>query len=250
MKKLLLIIFAFFCINANAQEYKPMFTDGKMWIYSTAIIGKELQVLSPSTSTAVVCGDTIVGGRTCKKLCYREYDEDATKKAFAYNWAIYEESGRVYVWDLDVSPESFSLMLDFNMEKGYITEDGLDKVKYKDVVNVWGEERSRIVFGSKDAKGIPMVWVEGVGSSIDSYFTKLFIPTGGIALRYLLECYENGRLIFTRDDFTKNLPTGVAANVADVPNADTRTFDLSGRRIYSPKSGEIYIKSGEKHIAQ
>ncbi len=250
MKKLLLIIFAFICLTASAQEYKPMFTDGKMWIYSTAVIGKEFQVLSPSTSIVVVCGDTIVGGRTCKKLCYRDYDEDATKKASMFDFVVYEEPGRVYVWNLDASLGDFSLMLDFNMEKGDMVKDGFKKVKYKDVVNAWGEERSRIVFGSKDAKGIPMIWVEGVGSSIDSYFTGLVAPTGGIALRYLLECYENGRLIFTRDDFTKNLPTGVAANVADVPNADARTFDLSGRRIYSPKSGEIYIKSGEKHIAQ
>ena len=166
------------------------------------------------------------------------------------NLVIYEESGKVYVWEGPESPEIFSLMLDFNMEKGDMTMGDLDKVKYKDVVNAWGEERSRIVFGSKDAKGIPMIWVEGVGSSIDFYFTHWALPTGGISIRYLLECYENGRLIFTRDDFAKNLPTGVAANVADVPNVDTRTFDLSGRRIYSPKSGEIYIMSGEKHIAQ
>lgn len=250
MKKLLLIIFAFICLTASAQEYKPMFTDGKMWIYSTVVIGQEFHVLSPSTSIVVVCGDTIVAGRTCKKLCYRKYDEDATKKVSVLNLVIYEESGKVYVWEGPESPENFSLMLDFNMEKGDMTMGDLDKVKYKDVVNAWGEERNRIVFDSKDAKGIPMIWVEGVGSSIDFYFTHWDLPTGGISIRYLLECYENGRLIFTRDDFAKNLPTGVAANVADVPNADARTFDLSGRRIYSPKSGEIYIKSGEKHIAQ
>ena len=146
MKKLLLIIFAFICLTADAQEYKPMFTDGKMWIYSTVVIGQEFHVLSPSTSIAVVCGDTIVGGRTCKKLCYRKYNEDATKKVSVLNLVIYEESGKVYVWEGPESPENFSLMLDFNMEKGDMTMDDLNKVKYKDVVNAWGEERSRIVF--------------------------------------------------------------------------------------------------------
>lgn len=243
-------IIALVCLHAGAQEYKPMLTDGKMWGYATVVEGEEFHVLSPSTSVAAICGDTIVGGRACKKLCYREYGKNPKEAAKAETFALYEEGGKVYAWGVAEASDGFALMLDFSMEKGDKTQDGIAEVECKDMVGAYGAERQRLVFGTSNSQGFPMVWVEGVGSSINYYHAPLPQPTGGYANRYLLECYDNGKLIFTRDDFTKNMPTAISAPTASRASADGRMYDLQGRQTSAPRRGEVYIKNGVKHTAQ
>lgn len=250
MKQFLLFIVTWGCINVWAQEYKPMLTDGKMWVYATIIDGEEFNVLSPSTSVATVCGDTIVGGRTCKKLCYRVYGKNPKEKALVRTYVLYEEEGKVYAWNVAGTNDGFALMLNFNMEKGDKAQNGIDEVARKDMVNAYGEERQRLVFGSGNSQDFPMIWVEGVGSSINSYFVMLPMPTGGYANRYLLECYDNGKLIFTRDDFIKDVPTSIAAHTASKTSGAERMYDLSGRQTSSPKRGDVYVSNGEKHVAK
>ena len=94
MKKLLLIIFAFICLTASAQEYKPMFTDGKMWIYSTVVIGQEFHVLSPSTSIAVVCGDTIVGAEHARSCVIENMMRMRRKRCLSSTWSYTRSRAR------------------------------------------------------------------------------------------------------------------------------------------------------------
>ena len=62
----------------------------------------------------------------------------------------------------------------------------------------------------------------------------------------MVECYDNGELIFTQDDFY-NTTTGIENVTAeDQKNADV--YSISGVKILKPGKG-IYIQNKRKYIA-
>lgn len=93
------------------------------------------------------------------------------------------------------------------------------------------------------------VWVEGIGSRnafdiIPEMESELAPPY--ILEDYMVECYDNGELIFTKDDFY-NTTTGIKNVTAeDQKNADV--YSVSGVKIAKPEKG-IYIQNKRKYIA-
>lgn len=76
------------------------------------------------------------------------------------------------------------------------------------------------------------------------------LPTSGFESTYLIECYGNGKLVFSRDDFTNGLATNGVANISAEDKTDNKVYDISGGQINTPQKGEVFIKNGEKRIAR
>ena len=63
---------------------------------------------------------------------------------------------------------------------------------------------------------------------------------------YMVECYDNGELIFTQDDFY-NTTTGIESVTTDDPKS-TDVYSVSGVKISKPEKG-MYIQNKRKYIA-
>ena len=69
----------------------------------------------------------------------------------------------------------------------------------------------------------------------------------------MLACYENGKLMFSKDDFAKEAYKRVENGVNSITiqkKTESKTYDMGGRRINAPRKGEIYIQDGMKRMAR
>lgn len=254
MKRFLLIsaILVAATFNSVAQSYKQLLTDGKMWKCATK--GDHFSSCD-ATFTVTVVGDTIVNGRTCKNLHYEGVKENG--KVIDFNRAAYEEDGKVYTNNLDFYfewGEDFIPVIDFNMHKGDLTDDGQNQVEADDYAMVDGEKVHRVKMNCEDRNGVSPVWVEGVGPNTDYILftmpTVIPTTTGYSAIDYMLECYDNGKLIYTADDFNKGWDTdGIALPTADKA-ANGTLYDITGKPCKAPRKGDIYIKDGKKVLME
>ena len=239
MRRILSLILLIAGISATAGSYKPMLTDGKEWKC------RDVNAMTGNRDfTITVCGDSIVDGLTCKKLLYK-YDE-AGGPADRYK-AAYEEDGKVYLCDETGKREKFMLLMDFNLGKGDKVASGME-VTDEDAATVDGQQVRRLKFDRSAADGITAIWVEGIGASVNMFCTVQEWPTNGYLGSCMLECHDNGRVIYTADDFQK----GWLANGLTMPetgrSSDSAVWDLSGRRIKTPDKKEVYIKGGKKML--
>ena len=250
MKKFLLCVIALIVSAAatNAQGYKKLLTDGKMW---KCVTRGDHFTSGDATFTVTVAGDTIVDGKASKKLQYEGETEFGQK--IKYTRVAYEEDGKVYTKNLEYYfdyEDEFILVLDFNMRLNDKTANDYHTVEAEDYVYVDGEKVHRVKFNTKDRYDIPPVWVEGVGPNSDFILftppTAIPTSTGGSAIDYVLECYDNGKLIYTADDFLKGWDTNGIVLPTTEKAAGGTTYDISGKPTNAPHKGEIYIKDGKK----
>lgn len=203
MKQFLLLIFTLVCTCTNAKVYKPLFTNGKMW--KGISIYKE-EPLYNANFTVTVSGDTIINGKTCKKLHFDVATVSGSKNQ--YDMVVYEDNGKVYTYNWFYYDNGFVPVLDFSLQKGDKIADGSQAAIEDDYTEVDGQKVHRTKFGKKDASGVYPVWVEGVGPNTNFYYTPpTSTPLRGVDPKYLLECYDNGKLIYSADDFMKEWDT-------------------------------------------
>lgn len=249
-KLLCLVFLALLSLPSSAREYKPMLKSGRVW--KCFLKGDSWDGVDRYL-TVSVCGDTIAKNRECKRVHFQYYTTEMEKFNDYYE-AAYEEDGKLYT--AVGSDDGFALLLDFNLSKGDVArrfyvdvdEDWTPNVFIDavDTIEVRGNEYRRLkltgsYFGNK------VYWVEGIGANCEGWFT--IFDKHNADFTYMLECYDNGELVFTKDDFYKEpMATGVTDVVGGMPK-HIETYDLSGRRMSAPKLGEVYIKNGEKHIA-
>lgn len=120
----ILSLLAFAKLNANGQSPSSLLTDGRGWHYRVDVnMGDET---ATTFTDAFIHGDTIIEGRTCKRL-YVESGHDSnygTQSAWfdtlgrggKYHSAWYEEGGKVYrIMDGSTEPE---LVFDFGLHAG------------------------------------------------------------------------------------------------------------------------------------
>ena len=245
MKKF--FIFVCFLVSLCAQakdDYIPMLTDGKVW---------NCRMFNPRYSTErnfdyqiSVVGDTIVGKRQCKKIrfCYPDLGD-----SFTATGAFYEEDRKLY----EIDGEEATLMLDFNLEKGYpIFPDACHYVSGVDYVTTGGIERRRIAI-SYSEDGITFdepcaYWIEGMGTT-DLYMWATdfpLIPDG--SQECLLSCYDNGVCIYENDRVPGWAQTGVAGVSCERRMADGKSYDLSGRAVDASSYSGIMIHNGRKVV--
>ena len=238
MKQILLIVAFLISIglSSNAQEYKKMFKDGRVWNYVINTDGED-----DARITVTVVGDTIVNDKTKKKL---KIDIEGIYYSTYNKWMFdtaYEEDGKVYYGPDDL------MIMDFTKHKGYEFCIGLQITK-EDSIEVRGVRYRRLVFDNGFAnKYFRKYQVEGIGASCCSAILSINIPHCGGEITYLESCYDNGELIFSFDDFEAPAITGIAA-VKPSASTDGKAYDLSGRRISQPAKNGIYIKDGRKHL--
>lgn len=225
----------------SAQEAKKFLTEGKEWKCITSNYSP-LHDEGDTPFTVKVVGDTICDGRTMKKL-HIEYEE-GVKGFYSRNVAAYEDGGRLHAYDSsnEVGPDI--LLIDMNMKVGDPIWGSYYHVTAVDTICVDGIARKRITLGDAEYKAI---WVEGIGSNIDSWFTSIAKHIGEYSM--LMECYDNGKKVFSNTDFSLPATSSINQPTAD-PLKNGKAYDLSGRRINPAKHHGVYIRNGVKRIAK
>ena len=240
-KHLLIIMLLSLSTLLSAQEAKKFLTEGKVWKCVTSNYSP-LHDEGDTPFTVKVVGDTICDGRTMKKL-HIEYEE-GVKGFYSRNVAAYEEGGRLHAYDSsnEVGPDI--LLIDMNMKVGDPIWGSYYHVTAVDTICVDGIARNRITIGDAEYK---VIWVEGIGSNIDSWFTSIAVHIGEYSM--LMECYDNGKKVFSNTDFSLPATSSINQPTAD-PLKNGKAYDLSGRRINPAKHHGVYIRNGEKRIAK
>ena len=240
-KHLLIMMLLALSTLLSAQEAKKFLTEGKVWKCITSNYSP-LHDEGDTPFTVKVVGDTICDGRTMKKL-HIEYEE-GVKGFYSRNVAAYEEGGRLHAYDSsnEVGPDI--LLIDMNMKVGDPIWGSYYHVTAVDTICVDGIARKRITLGDAEYKAI---WVEGIGSNIDSWFTSIAKHIGEYSM--LMECYDNGKKVFSNTDFSLPATSSINQPTAD-PLKNGKAYDLSGRRINPAKHHGVYIRNGVKRIAK
>lgn len=241
MRKVLTIMFLLLVSFAEAQEYRPMLTDGKEWhcFRRVALSDVDWDPNGEWTYTIKVVGDSVINGVAYKKMC-KEYTQDVPsgERRCTYFAAI-EKDRKVYSYH----EEGDVLYLDFGLHKGDCVSSYPEfVVTEEETFEAKNRTYRRLVLNG-------YVWVEGIGCR--NAFE--IIPEMGIELAppyiledYMVECYDNGELIFTQDDFY-NTTTGIESVTTDDPKS-ADVYSVSGVKISKPEKG-MYIQNKRKYIA-
>lgn len=231
MKHILFILFSLMGTYVSAQEFLPVLTEGKVWHYRDSLASKNRDF------TLEVRGDTVDNGRNCKKLYY-ESGSCTTR---------YEEDGRLFCFEPENEYSDVfdtpCLICDFNLEVGDAAWKG--QVMRVDTIEVRGVQRKRIVVSDVCPQ---VIWVEGIGSYTNEWPSVLPMPTNGHVMTFITECYENGELIFTKDDFfAPAVSTGIGTVTIEKKD-EGRIYDLTGRPVSRFPVKGIYIQNGKKLV--
>lgn len=227
-----------------------MLVDGRVW--KTVAPSEKDWLYADLHFTRTVCGDTIVASRTCKKIHFVwDNPQDDIPLQKDYYYAAFEENGKLYECEANGGA---SKILDFSIHLGdHISNKNLEVVG-EDTIEVNGETYRRLTFNDNNGYVEENVrWVEGIGSNYDFLYYK---PTGSYPIimsyfpyAYLSECYDNGKLVFSKSDFMKEpIANGISQMTAE-KNKGTM-YNLLGQRINAPRKGEIYVQDGKKRMAR
>lgn len=194
-----------------------------------------------------ICGDTIVGGKSYKKLLRNN----------AYYSCLRQEEGKVY--QIESYEDTEILLFDFGMKEGDIMQgrNEFDELKIKkvDTILVGQVYRKRYFIEDPDEHIHPMggyydIWIEGIGSSrgpIDGFWWNVDTSNGKI----LQTCSQDDKELFSRNYFFASAQgadgNGIDAIHGVTPINTSSLHDLQGRKMNAelfPKG--LYIKDGKK----
>ena len=232
MRRLSLILLLLSCLTAVAQDnYKKVLTPGKVW--KCLVVNDYVSDVVKKPYTVTVECDTIVDNRKCWKMS-SVYDDSGQPTSYCDDIVAYEENGKVYAYKHPLSDKGdWTLMLDFTLHKGDVATEFGSIVTEEDSVEVNGILYRRLSINGG-------YWVEGIGPNTDYW-------------RSNISCYENGKLLFSKDDFDKEAYKRVENGVNSITvqkSEESATYDMGGRRINAPRKGDIYIQDGVKRMAR
>ena len=98
------------------EEYRPFVEDGKVWTYFRTDPPAYMHFFS-----LFIQGDTIMGGKECKKLYGDHYDYHVPYEPICFLGGLYEEEGKVYLVDnvYNTTDQWFhQLLYDFSHQVG------------------------------------------------------------------------------------------------------------------------------------
>jgi len=250
-----IFVTALFCPGAfNAlAETLPILCDGRSWIWDSGLgniddgVGDDYRHILIYSE---VVGDTIVDGMTLKKIDRRS---DSPQLYVGY-LLMKEEAGVLYQYQEDIEwPEELKEyyrapglypVLDMNMQEGDKSENvSVKKVDF--IEDSAGNMRKCIILSDID----DAYWVEGIGLSRDLYvLTPSQFPRPTCGPEKMLECRQNGEIIFTEEDFKR--PTAGVEDIYtdDKDPADESYYDLRGYSVRTAEPGCIYIHKGKKTV--
>lgn len=264
------LVLAGFALSAVANIVE----DGRSWLMGrvTSVFSEEQNGEQCSYFTAKVTGDTIVNGLACKKI-KQHFPEGGTEDV---TYVVHEDNGTIRLLldhpdtfgiDLYVKEGEFFDIMSFNFyDEQYVdrycaynnSKDSPLKATLVNTHVINGYKHNEYSIEISDMPGTVLsCWVEGIGASWSDPYTSwiTFFPyttpsrptfTGA----YMLECSQNGEVIFTAQDFS--MPVEYA-NIRDIHSAQDKSassliFDLQGRQIAQPQRGQIYIRQGKKFV--
>ena len=201
MKKFFILLFllsaCFGCLFAE-EAYRPMLKEGKQWF---CYLGNSFREYS---FNFYIKGDTIVDGEKCFKM-YVDFRNMLTGELISTSSGAYlEKDRRVY----HVTNDRRELLCDFNLQVGDKKPGGNQQVVSIDYIYVQGAWYRRFHLrepGEFEGDVEEGYWVEGVGSSRGLLDTSSWAVTGGT--HKLITCYEDGKCIFTSENF-EHMPSG------------------------------------------
>lgn len=224
------------------DEYIPILEDGKRWVISHSVVGSE------NDMTLCVSGDSVLNGNR-----YAVMGHDLLR----------EEGEKVYIYDHNRQCDM--ILYDFSLTLGDVAYDELEEdvrlhVVCVDTIEVRGVSRKRIGFITEgrlesygnaidfaDPKEWNQCWVEGIGSMYGPTDTYGWFIIG--ASTSMQRCYMGGECVFTYDDFFAKPVSGICRTPFSPLDSST-PYDLQGRKVLHPQSGDIYIKGGKKFISR
>ena len=191
------------------EAYHPFLKEGKTWNCQDYYKNYMDDVEWTKDVSYVINGTTEIDGKTYYKM-YR-----VTEEGSEYYCALREENRKVWM----NRDEGDVLLYDFDMSVGDSYQptseplyyrltaikpvrfhyDQLFNVLYYDIWEQWYYSEPANYFASAHI-------VEGVGCKVGWNITQLYEPQptdGSISEHTLLSCYEDGKCIFTADDFNK-----------------------------------------------
>ena len=236
MKYLFSIIMLFCSLGISARDYLPILKEGRVW---NCIASPNMIKHYPRSYQIYVAEEVYENGHTCKVLRWKD---DNHLYATAY-----EENGKVYAVNFDGGLYPELLMLDFNLEKGYVLYEGFDYyISEVDYIEFNGIRRKRLTISRLRNPSNPVLyWIEGIGPTYDTWASD--VPRAG-TVYYLESCYDDGVCVFKNDEppFWSDWTEGVETVKSDMKSTGNKTFDTSGRIINDKDYKGIVIKDGKK----
>lgn len=186
---------------------------------------------------------------------------------------VYEKDRRIYFYrdpgimlnakgdDVVECEPYFDLLVDLNFTEGDEIH-GIGMIEYDDVIYPDGKPHRRIAHSMavKDSMN-PPAWIEGIGLTmglcVNQPMFKYYglLPTEISSPGYLLgEVRENGKIIFEQTEMLKAmglLAPNEEASVESIPQSQLDThncYDLLGRPVSSPSSGELFIRNHKINV--
>ena len=238
-------------------SYYPMLVDGRAW--NVVSIHPAEPPESDSTpgyykdikgrwgvgwpSTLLLKGDTIMGGKTYKKLFLDG----------SFICGLREEGGCIYECYLDYVPET--LTFDINFLTGDVFKDEVNDHSQMEVRQVRTFSFSGINRRCLDMwvykedleiiDGLVDYWIEGIGCMFGPPSFPFWWEASSGSL--LLSCYDGDKCIFSVEDL--NLITNIqSATTKCLSNNHQGIHDLQGRQLNGIPQKGVYIQNGRKMV--
>ena len=243
------LVLVLLTVLACRAEYLPILEKGRSWIVGCA----EEHYGDLSYVEIKVTYASHFNGRKYKLDIFSVENEGGNWVEGEHTgefWAV-EEEGVIYNLDLETGEKNEILSLalqpgDFTSAYGH---DGLT-VEARMEMEVAGQIRTCIYAG--DFTMSRRAWIiEGIGASV-SVWQSTLIPTSPdwtYKYTYMVECRQDGEVIFTEDDFTR-LPvpgTDSVSTLADPMDFPNHVItDITGIPLTNPIPGKICIRDGKK----
>lgn len=230
----------------NVVSINPAYPSEKEPANYYEIMGRRGKVYN--RNTFILEGDTVIGGRTYKKLL-----SDGK-----FVCGLREEEGRVKRSWGDFPEE---LVFDFNLQPGEIIKDAHGDIVYMQVnqvslINIDGQSRRCLEMyyyeveedGTGSIGGFADYWIEGIGCTGGPYDPFWTIRIGDLPL--LLSCYDGEECIFNIEDFNAIFSSVKDVSVADCRNAlnpNEPIYNVSGQKVNASYKG-VVIQNGMKYL--
>jgi len=246
---LLSILYSF--IHGKAQETSTFLTEGKVWNYELESVNVWENNRETSKVSYFICGDTIINENLYKKM-YRAAD------TVVYHGALREDKEKVYLF---YGGEEL-LLYDWGLQKGdsySLYVDGTTaELTLKAITYQYLHDRNYKIFEFNNSLIHPIkstFVVEGVGSTSGWNILELYTslpPSGFYTIENFLDCYENGVLLFSNDDF-RNITTKAERmflHSSEDPSVTMDIYNVIGERLQSSTRNGLFIVRNSSGIYQ
>ena len=183
--------------------YRPFVEDGKVWKVGDITSGNPAQCVEHFYFD----GDTIVGGKACKKMMCQRYvnpDFHFQRPALYYVGAWYEVDKKVYF--CVATNNQFKLMYDFSIEdNGTFQTNGLSYVigsrQTGGIKGFKGVHRGVREYGDGEDTFRCAPWLEGVGGVYGPPTTNVFNVELADPMWFLMSCTVGDEVIYFNDGY-------------------------------------------------